>query len=55
MAGQGPVPDRQWILFVLHTGIGREELPQTLGFGVRIACWRRLQRWTEASVFEQMH
>ena len=41
--------------FVLHTGIGWEVLPQELGFGSGMTCWRRLERWTEAGVFDQMH
>ena len=56
--GPRPVPDRlclQGILFVLHTGIGWEDLPQELGFGSGMTCWRRLQRWTDAGVFEQVH
>ncbi|MBG0566624.1 IS5 family transposase [Actinoplanes aureus] len=56
--GPRPVSDRlclQGILFVLHTGIGWEDLPQELGFGSGMTCWRRLQRWTEAGVFDQVH
>ena len=56
--GPRPVPDRlcmQGILFVLHTGIGWEDLPQELGFGSGMTCWRRLHRWTEAGVFDQVH
>src|ERR671921_2004887 len=56
--GPRPVPDRlclQGILFVLHTGIGWEDLPQELGFGSGMTCWRRLQRWTDAGVFDQLH
>ncbi|WP_373292916.1 IS5 family transposase [Mangrovihabitans endophyticus] len=52
------VPDRQClqgILFVLCTGIGWEDLPQELGFGSGMTCWRRLKRWTEAGVFDQLH
>lgn len=30
------------ILFVLHTGIPWEFLPQELGFGSGMTCWRRL-------------
>jgi transposase len=63
VAGQGapgprPVPDRQClqgILFVLHTGIGWEDLPQELGFGSGMTCWRRLKRWIDAGVFDRMH
>ena len=42
-------------MFVPLTGIGWEDLPQELGFGSGMTCWRRLQRWTEARVFDQMH
>jgi transposase len=28
------------ILFVLHTGIAWEQLPQELGFGSGMTCWR---------------
>jgi transposase len=41
------IPDRQvlcGILFVLHTGIQWEFLPQQLGFGSGVTCWRRLGR-----------
>ncbi|UAK31442.1 transposase [Nocardia asteroides] len=31
----------QGILFVLFTGIGWEDLPQELGFGSGMTCWRR--------------
>nr|WP_159062591.1 transposase [Streptomyces caniscabiei] len=42
-----PVPDRQClqgILYVLHTGIGWEGLPQELGFRPGMTCWRRIKR-----------
>jgi transposase len=42
-------------LFVLHTGVGWEGRPQKLGFGCGMTCWRRLQRWTDAGVFDQVH
>src|SRR4051812_36243995 len=56
--GPRPVPDRQClqgILFVLRTGIGWEDLPQELGFGSGMTCWRRLKRWTDAGGFDQLH
>lgn len=56
--GPRPVPDRlclQGILFVLYTGVGWEDLPQELGFGSGMTCWRRLERWTRARVFDQVH
>ncbi|MEE4494502.1 IS5 family transposase [Streptomyces sp. BE230] len=51
-------PDRlvfQGILFVLHTGIAWEHLPQKLGFGSGMTCWRRLAEWTEAGVWPRLH
>ncbi|MFD8614359.1 IS5 family transposase [Streptomyces sp. NPDC059631] len=51
-------PDRlvfQGILFVLHTGIAWEHLPQELGFGSDMTCWRRLAEWTGAGVWPRLH
>lgn len=51
-------PDRsvfQGILFVLHTGIAWEQLPQELGFGSGMTCWRRLAEWTKAGVRPRLH
>jgi transposase len=45
----------QGILFVLHTGIGWEHLPQELGFGSGMTAWRRLHAWQEAGVWQQLH
>jgi transposase len=45
----------QGILFVLVTGIGWEDLPQELGFGSGMTCWRRLRGWQDAGVFEDLH
>ncbi|WP_374227099.1 IS5 family transposase [Streptomyces sp. AC558_RSS880] len=56
--GRPRVPDRQalcGILFVLHTGIQWEYLPQELGFGSGMTCWRRLAAWNEAGVWEKPH
>ncbi|MFD8010496.1 IS5 family transposase [Streptomyces sp. NPDC058955] len=58
VAGRPRVPDRQalcGILFVLHTGIQWEYLPQELGFGSGMICWRRLAAWNEAGVWDQLH
>jgi transposase len=42
------------ILFVLKTGIAWEDLPAEV-FGVSgITCWRRLDEWTRAGVFERL-
>jgi transposase len=56
--GRKPIPDRQvlcGILFVLHTGIQWEFLPQELGFGSGMTCWRRLEQWNRAGVWQQLH
>lgn len=41
--------------FVLHTGIAWEHLPQELGFGSGMTCWRRLAEWTEVGVWPRLH
>ena len=43
------------ILFVLHTAIPWEFLPQELGFGSGMTCWRRLRDWNEAGVWQRLH
>jgi transposase len=43
------------ILFVLITGIPWKALPGELGFGSGVTCWRRLEEWTEAGVWERLH
>ena len=56
--GRTPLDDRlalQGILFVLHTGIGWEHLPQELGFGCGMTAWRRLRTWQQAGVWERLH
>jgi transposase len=56
--GRKPLDDRlvlQAILFVLHTGIAWEHLPQELGFGCGMTAWRRLRAWQETGVWERLH
>jgi len=43
------------ILFVLKTGIPWEDLPQEMGCGSGMTCWRRLRDWQEAGVWERIH
>jgi transposase len=43
------------ILFVLYSGIRWEFLPQELGFGSGMTCWRRLRDWNEAGVWQKLH
>jgi transposase len=43
------------ILFVLKTGIAWEDLPQEMGCGCGMTCWRRLTEWQAAGVWESLH
>ena len=52
------IPDRAaltGILFVLKSGIGWELLPQELGCGSGMTCWRRLRDWQQAGVWDRLH
>ncbi|MCG7374111.1 IS5 family transposase [Pseudomonas luteola] len=42
-------------LHVLQTGIAWEDLPQALGFGSGMTCWRRLRDWQAAGVWTKLH
>jgi transposase len=56
--GRKPIDDRKalcGILFVLHTGIAWEFLPQQLGSGSEMTCWRRLRDWHQAGVWQRLH
>lgn len=57
-AGRPRVPDRACltgIVFVLKTGIQWEYLPQEMGCGSGMTCWRRLRDWQEAGVWWGLH
>ena len=43
------------ILFVLHTGIAWRHLPLELGFGSGATCYRRMDEWQKAGVWEKLH
>lgn len=43
------------ILFVLQSGIPWEMLPQEMGCGSGMTCWRRLQEWQAAGVWDKLH
>ncbi|WP_406427039.1 IS5 family transposase [Streptomyces sp. NBC_00147] len=56
--GPRPVPDRlclQGILYVPFNDVAWQLLPPELGFGSGQTCWRRLDRWQQAGVFDQLH
>ena len=56
--GRKPLDNRRkltGIVFVLKTGIGWEDLPQELGCGSGMTCWRALQEWQVAGVWQQVH
>ena len=56
--GRKRLPDREClsgILYVLHTGIPWQDLPPELGFGSGVTCWRRLEEWHQAGVWERLH
>jgi transposase len=56
--GRKRIDDRRTltgILFVLKTGIAWEDLPQEMGCGSGMTCWRRLQAWEAAGVWQQIH
>ena len=55
--GRPRVPDRATltgILFVLRTGMPWEYLPQEMGCGCGMTCWRRLRDWEEAGVWDNV-
>ena len=56
--GRRPLDNRKaltGILFVLKSGIPWEMLPQEMGCGSGMTCWRRLREWQEAGVWKKLH
>src|SRR6516162_2611610 len=55
--GRKPVGNRETltgILFVLQTGTPWEYLPQEMGCGCGMTCWRRLRDWQRAGVWDHI-
>src|SRR4051812_4989646 len=56
--GRPRVPDRAaltGIVFVHKTGVQWKMLPQEMGCGSGVTCWRRLREWQQAGVWKQLH
>src|SRR5438046_5832346 len=56
--GRPRVPDRAalaGIIFVLRSGLPWEMLPQEMGCGSGVTCWRRLRDWQKAGVWRRLH
>jgi transposase len=56
--GRPRVPDRNClmgIVFVLSTGAPWRLVPEELGCGSGVTCWRRLKEWTERGIWPQVH
>lgn len=55
--GRPPVDDRAClagIIFVLHSGIPWWMLPQEMGCGSGVTCWRRLRLWQRRGVWKKL-
>ena len=56
--GRPPVGNKEaltGILFVLLTGCPWEYLPQEMGCGSGMTCWRRLRDWQQAGIWRKLH
>lgn len=56
--GRKPMDPRRaltGILYVLKSGVPWEMLPQELGCGSGMSCWRYLRTWQEAGVWKKIH
>jgi transposase len=43
------------IVFVLRSGIPWEMLPQEMGCGSGMSCWRRLRDWQQRGIWQLLH
>ncbi len=56
--GRKPVSNRQaltGIVYVLRSGIPWKMLPQEMGCGSGMTCWRRLRAWQQQRVWQRIH
>lgn len=56
--GRPPLGNRECltgIVFILKTGISWEHLPQEMGCGSGMTCWRRMVAWQAAGVWSRLH
>jgi transposase len=56
--GRKPVDRRKvftGILFVLRSGIPWEMLPQEMGCGSGMTCWRYLEKWHREGLWQRVH
>lgn len=55
--GRPAIANRQTltgILYVLRTGLPWEYLPQEMGCGSGMTCWRRLHAWQEQGIWQEV-
>lgn len=43
------------IVFILQSGLAWELLPQEMGCGSGMSCWRRAYEWQQAGVWDKLH
>ena len=58
LGGRPRVDDRACltgIVYVLRTGMPWRFIPQELGCGSGVTCWRRLRDWTEQGIWPRLH
>jgi transposase len=56
--GRPRIPDRAaltGIVYVLRSGAAWKMLPQELGCGSGVSCWRRLRDWTKLGIWPEVH
>ena len=56
--GRRPLDHRRvltGILFVLKSGLPWEMLPQEMGCGSGMTCWRHLRDWQESGIWQEIH